>query len=225
MFEVMFFVMEFAPTTRFFSSDLANYPSLLKEPHKHTEVAWRQIPHILEGLRALPAYQSVVWKALVKIAVVRSIQQFGRVIDNWHTPTARGSIESLTIQAKRISRLSHSLRNTNEWCAQATKNWAAAQMEFQILGQRLTRIEDKVFGARRPRPKQVSQPEHTVTNLGTSSPLNNIFVSPVSVAPDSTNTDLGGGLRRLFSSHIGQRPHTGVYHRQAQFLLKLMAVK
>ena len=89
MFEIMFFIMEFPLTTHFFSSDIATYPSLLKEPHKHKEAAWRKIPHILKGLETLPAYQSVVWTALVGIAVMRPIQQVSHAIDDLHAPIAR----------------------------------------------------------------------------------------------------------------------------------------
>ena len=173
MFEIMFFIMEFPSTTRFFSSDVATYPGLLKEPHKHQEAAWREIPCILKGLGTLPAYQSVVWTALVGIAIVRPLQRVSHAVDNVHTPIARRSIEPITIQAKRISRLSHSLRNTNEWCAQATKNWTAAQMQFQILSQRLTRVENKIFDASPSQPGQASQQQHTVVDLRASPPLEN----------------------------------------------------
>ena len=200
--------MEFPSTTRFFSSDVATYPSLLREPHKHKEAAWRKIPRILKGLETLPAYQSVVWTALVSIAIVRPIQQVSHAIDDLHAPIAGRSIKPITIQAKRISRLSHSLRNTNEWCAQATKNWTAAQMQFQILGQRLTRVENKIFDASPSQPEHVSQPKHTVVDLCTAPPLDNIFVSPVTVTPDNTGKDVGGESPQvILVSHKSETPY------------------
>ena len=83
----------------------------------------------------------------------------------------------------RIDKLTHNLHNTNQWCIQAAQIWKAAHMRFQVMEQRIARIEQSppsVKGASLVDPKATCQsPPFSLALQQVPEVTTRIFLAPV----------------------------------------------